>query len=43
MILFRLGYAPLATRIALLERVLQEHAHQLERFIVVTRTRIRAR
>jgi len=42
-ILFRLGYVPLATRIALLERVLQDHAHELERFIVVTRTRIRAR
>ncbi len=40
-ILFRLGYAPLPTRITLLERVLHHHVDELERFIVVTRTRIR--
>jgi predicted nuclease of predicted toxin-antitoxin system len=42
-IFFRLGYAPMETRIALLERVLRDHAGELGRFIVVTRTQIRVR
>ncbi len=36
-ILFRLGYLPLAERIALLQDALREHAGQLDRFLVVTR------
>jgi predicted nuclease of predicted toxin-antitoxin system len=40
-ILFRLGYVPLRERIALMQRVLVEHADELDQFIVVTRTSIR--
>lgn len=35
-ILFRLGYVPLAVRIALLERALSDHASRLDELIVVT-------
>lgn len=35
-ILFRLGYAPIAVRVALLRRVLIEHVDHLDQFIVVS-------
>ena len=40
-ILFRLGYVPLAVRIAHLQRVLTAHADQLDQFIVVSPRGIR--
>jgi predicted nuclease of predicted toxin-antitoxin system len=40
-ILFRLGYVPLDERIALMQRVLDEYADDLNQFIVVTRNAIR--
>ena len=42
-VLFRLGYVPLPVRIAHLDRVLAEHGHELDRFIVVTPRGIRVR
>jgi predicted nuclease of predicted toxin-antitoxin system len=42
-VLFRLGYVPIAERTALMQRVLTEHATVLDQFIVVTRTAIRVR
>jgi predicted nuclease of predicted toxin-antitoxin system len=40
-ILFRLGYVPLAARIALTRRVFDEHKDELDQIIVVTRSSIR--
>jgi predicted nuclease of predicted toxin-antitoxin system len=42
-ILFRLGYVPLSVRTALMQRVLDEHADELDQFIVVTLHQIRVR
>jgi hypothetical protein len=36
-ILFRLGYVPIDVRIMDLQRVLIDHAHELDQFIVVSR------
>jgi predicted nuclease of predicted toxin-antitoxin system len=35
-ILFRLGYVPIERRITYLQRVLIDHAHELDQFIVVS-------
>jgi predicted nuclease of predicted toxin-antitoxin system len=42
-ILFRIGYAPLGERAALLKRVLDLLSNDLDQFIVVTHTAIRVR
>ncbi len=42
-ILFRVGYLPITTRLTLLERVLRDHSHELDQFIVITAQSIRVR
>jgi len=42
-IFFRLGEQPVTEKIGLLARILREHPHGLDAFVVVTRHRIRTR